>query len=886
MAFSYQRKISSDLVLSLICSVITVLILVTIVNYIMISNNEKRIFGEKTNEYIEYLQQSLVQPIWSYDDISIRYICTSILKNDAIVKLKVTNPLGEKLYEGHKPGYTELTARTGLVTREGELLGSIEMALTPRPYQEMTRYLFWASILTILSALVVVVCVTHIILKSFLGRPLQYLHARIDRIANGDYGYDPKTYKQMEIESILSKFNEMAMKIEARENSLADLNVRLKAEILERERSEQELRASEERFRTYFEHSLLPMAITLPDKSWDKINDRLIDLLGYSREELRTMTWAELTHPEDLEPDFRQFRRMLAGEIKDYPLEKRFIRKDGEVVDTILSVALVRKTDGSPDYVLAQLQDITERKQMERALRRTQFSVDHARDAVYWIGPDAELLYVNKAACQALGYSREELLSMTVFDIDPTFPRETWREHWSKTLWMDSYLIETKHQTKDGRVFPVEIAIRVMPYEGIAYHSCFARDISERQRAEEESRQLRNYLSNVINSMPSVLVGVDCAGRVTQWNKATEKMTGIRSVQARGQPLDAVLPVLAQELPTVHQAIRDREIRLQPKVPRLVDGEIRYQDVTVYPLVGKGVEGAVIRVDDVTDRVRIEEMMIQSEKMLSVGGLAAGMAHEINNPLGAILQASQNILRRVSPGLPANARVAEECGTTLSAVRNYLEQREILLFLEDVRNSGLRAAQIVENMLAFSRKPDAKGSSTNVAELLDRTLLLAESDYDLKKRHDFRQIGIVREYAPGAPLVVCQPSKIQQVFLNILRNGAEAMGENRDLGHSPRFVLRVLPEGSLVRVEIEDNGPGMDEATRRRAFEPFFTTKPPGIGTGLGLSVSYFIITEDHGGTLSVESTSGGGTRFVIKLPAGENRVSPKQLPGCGPMEG
>jgi PAS domain S-box-containing protein len=886
MAFAYQRKISSDLVLSLIGSVTTVLILVTIINYIMISNNEKRIFVERANEYMEYLQESLVQPIWSYDDISTKYICASILKNDAIVKLTITSPMGEKLYEGHKQGYTGLTARTGSLTRDGELLGSIEMGLTPRPYQEMTRYLFRASILTILAALVVVVCVTHIILKSFLGRPLQYLHARIDRIANGDYGFDPKTYEQMEIESILSKFNEMATKIEARENSLADLNVRLRAEILEREHSEQELRTSEERFRTYFEHSLLPMAITSPDKGWVEVNDRLCVLLGYSREELRTMTWAQLTHPEDVEPDVRLFDRMLAGDIEGYSLEKRFIHKNGAVVSTILSVGIVRKPDRSPGYILAQLQDITERKQMEQALLRTQFSVDHAQDAIYWVGPDAELLYVNDTACRALGYSREELLAKTVFDIDPVFPRESWREHWDKTKGMDSYLIETKHQTKDGHAFPVEIAIRVMRDDGITYHSCFARDISERQRAEEESRQLRNYLSNVINSMPSVLVGVDCAGRVTQWNQATEKMTGIRSVEAMGQYLDAVLPVLANELSTVHQAIRDREIHLQPKVPRLVDGEIRYQDVTVFPLVTNGVEGAVIRVDDVTDRVRIEEMMIQSEKMLSVGGLAAGMAHEINNPLGAILQASQNMLRRVSLDLPANARVAEECGTSLGAVRNYLEKREILLFLEDVRNSGLRAAQIVENMLAFSRKPDAEGSSTNVAELLDRTLLLAESDYDLKKRHDFRQIGIVREYAPDAPLVVCQPSKIQQVFLNILRNGAEAMGENRGSGHSPRFFLKVTPEGSLVRVEIEDNGPGMDEATRRRVFEPFFTTKPPGIGTGLGLSVSYFIITEDHGGSLSVESVPGGGTRFVIKLPAGEHRLSPKQLPDGGPMEG
>ena len=146
-------------------------------------------------------------------------------------------------------------------------------------------------------------------------------------------------------------------------------------------------------------------------------------------------------------------------------------------------------------------------------------------------------------------------------------------------------------------------------------------------------------------------------------------------------------------------------------MPRIVDGEMRYEDVTVYPLMSNGVEGAVIRVDDVTERVRIEEMMVQSEKMLSVGGLAAGMAHEINNPLGVILQASQNVLRRVSPDLPVNARVAGECGITLSSVQQYLERREILTFLEDIRQSGQRAAEIVANMLSFSRKAEGTGKS-------------------------------------------------------------------------------------------------------------------------------------------------------------------------------
>ncbi len=155
--------------------------------------------------------------------------------------------------------------------------------------------------------------------------------------------------------------------------------------------------------------------------------------------------------------------------------------------------------------------------------------------------------------------------------------------------------------------------------------------------------------------------------------------------------------------------------------------------------------------------------------------------------------------------------------------------------------------------------------------LLDKTLELAENDYNLKKKYDFREIEIIRDYGVGAPPALCESSKIQQVFLNILKNGAQAMTEEasrRPGGNkSPRFALRVRPDGDMVRVEIEDNGPGMDRVTRDRIFEPFFTTKADGVGTGLGLSVSHFIITNDHGGAMSVESTLGEGTTFIIRLP-------------------
>ncbi|HBZ54914.1 MAG TPA: histidine kinase, partial [Syntrophobacteraceae bacterium] len=514
-----------------------------------------------------------------------------------------------------------------------------------------------------------------------------------------------------------------------------------------------------------------------------------------------------------------------------------------------------------------------ERKLAEEALRNNEAivrSLLEATPAGVSLLVNRVFVKVNTALCRITGYSEEEIVGMAsriLYPDEEEFLR-VGRVGYGQMEREGLGVLESRLKRKDGTLIEVMLCLSPFdPKDTTKGVTATVLDITDRKLAEEEMRRLRNYLSNIINSMPSMLIGVDTNGRVTQWNAAAEKATGVDAEEAQGQPLDHVLPMLSDRMDKVRQAMQTHATVTDTKVPRMMAGETHYEDVTVYPLTSNGMEGAVIRVDDVTDRVRIEEMMIQSEKMLSVGGLAAGMAHEINNPLGAMLQASQNIVRRVSPDLPVNARVAETCGTTLDAVRMYLEQREILVFLEDIRSSGLRAAQIVQNMLSFSRKPDLEGSSTNMVELLDRTLLLAGSDYDLKKRYDFRQIEIVRDYAPEVPPAVCHASKIQQVFLNILRNGAEAMAENRHLGRIPRFLLRVLPEGSYVRMEIEDNGPGMDEGTRRRVFEPFFTSKPPGIGTGLGLSVSYFIVTEDHGGTMSVESQPGTGTRFIVRLP-------------------
>ncbi|UCE60584.1 MAG: PAS domain S-box protein [Phycisphaerales bacterium] len=396
------------------------------------------------------------------------------------------------------------------------------------------------------------------------------------------------------------------------------------------------------------------------------------------------------------------------------------------------------------------------------------------------------------------------------------------------------------------------------------------REIVDRRKAEEEALKLRALLKSMTDSMPSVLVAVDRQANVTQWNQQAEKATGLSAEQVLGKPLAEVFPQLPNQSERVYKAISTGQTQTELKVPSQREGETRYADITVYPLSGPGIEGAVLRLDDITERVRIEEMMAQTEKMLSIGGLAAGMAHEINNPLGGILHGVQVIQKRLSPTISRNLEAAREAGADLQAIRAYLEQREILTFLTRIRESGERASKIVSNMLQFSRKSDAHLTPVDLAALIERAVELAASDYDLKKDYDFRQIKITREFAPDLPPVPAVETEIEQVVLNLLKNAAQAMQEIGGV-KDRRISLRTGRVDEWAQIEIEDNGPGMSQEIRKRAFEPFFTTKGMGDGTGLGLSVSYTIVTTNHRGSMTVDSVPGAGTTFRIRLPLHRN---------------
>jgi len=398
------------------------------------------------------------------------------------------------------------------------------------------------------------------------------------------------------------------------------------------------------------------------------------------------------------------------------------------------------------------------------------------------------------------------------------------------------------------------------------------KEISERKKIQEELIKEKEKAQMYLDIAGVMLVVIDTDRKIAMVNKKGCEILGYEADEIIGKDwFNTCLPERYREQTinvfskVIHGIVEPFEYYENPILTK--NGEerlIAWHNAMIKDKQGN-ITGSLSSGQDITENKKAQELMIHTEKMMTVAGLAAGMAHEINNPLAGILQSIQVIRNRVSTEFPINLKKAEESGITIDALTSYFKKRRIFELIDTIKESGQRAANIVENMLSFSRKSESKFLLHNIHELLNKIINLAESEYDLKKKYDFRKITNIKEYKALEPEIRCDAIRIQQVILNLLKNAAQAMFQAEI--KNPQITLRTETVNTFLRIEIEDNGPGIPEHIRKRIFEPFFTTKEVGTGTGLGLSVSYFIITENHKGTMEVKSTLGKGTTFIIHLP-------------------
>ncbi len=600
--------------------------------------------------------------------------------------------------------------------------------------------------------------------------------------------------------------------------------------------------------------------------------------LEYTKLELFGMSFMNLYLPE-IRNKISESMKLVFSKHSNI-LTEPLISKNKKIID--VEIKVVKGKWYGEEVIFGIARDVTERKKMERELKaiadRLSKVMIAANDGMYDWNILTNQIFFDERYYTMAGYSPNEFPGNFDEFIKHIHPRDI--ENVKKVI-EDHFLGKTKQfhvefrfRKKDqnymwilGRGQIVEHDKAGKPARMVGTHT----DITKRKQLSEEMQKWRKLLDNIVNSMPSIIISVNPEGKILLWNSETEKATGVRHNKAKGKHLDNLFPHFKENMEKINDSIKSHEIKKISKVQIEINNQQQISDVTIFPLVSNGIEGAVIRIDDITEQMRLEEMMIQSEKMMSVGGLAAGMAHEINNPLAGIIQNVQVMENRLTGNFPMNKKIAEKYGINFESLSKYIAERDITGMLKDIKDAGLRASTIVKNMLGFSRKSDESFSLYGLPDLFDKTLKLASTDYDLRKKYDFKVIKITKQIKENIPNVQCEAAKIQQVLLNILRNGAQAMFEAET--EKPEFIFKLSHDEmkNIVILEIEDNGPGMDEDIRKRIFEPFFTTKAVGEGTGLGLSVSYFIITENHGGEMYCESEKGKGTRFVIKLPVNKN---------------
>lgn len=327
------------------------------------------------------------------------------------------------------------------------------------------------------------------------------------------------------------------------------------------------LRESEFLFHSQFDLGNIGIAITSPEKGWLRANARLCRMLGYSEEELLQRTWEDMTHPDDLQSSIERFQSLLSGEIDGYELDKRFICKNGEIIHTHLTVACYRN-DGQVQFLISSIQDITDRVRSDADLRLAQFCIEHAAIGVFRVDEGGRIASANNHACRSLGYSREELCALTIFDIDPTFSRERWLAHRQGIRAKGSGTVESLHRRKDGTVFPVEVVISYMEYDGKPFSFSFVLDVSDRKRVEEEIRTINAELEQRIEERTRNLA--ETAHELEMANESLqEEIAERRKAEETLRYSSAALAEKNAELERLNRLFVGRELRMRELKERI-----------------------------------------------------------------------------------------------------------------------------------------------------------------------------------------------------------------------------------------------------------------------------------------------------------------------------
>jgi PAS domain S-box-containing protein len=561
-----------------------------------------------------------------------------------------------------------------------------------------------------------------------------------------------------------------------------------------------------------------------------RVNRSLADFIGVRPQQLIGLNMGALlatgTAPLSRSCPFCRGASVTADEYVHPVLERTFL----------VSSSQVHAASSEGLQTIHVLKDITDRREAERRYREL---FDNIQEGLFFCSPDGRFVEVNEALVRMLGHSnRDELLHCD--------PREdvfaTATQHHDLFAQMERQGAlrnreEVLKRKKGGVVHVLINAFAVRDAQGkVTQYRGLMLDISGLKAYQSELQRERDFSGKILNNTQSLILVADTAGLISYANRRWQVM-GYEQHAILGRPLDSL--VAASKRNSLQQAysavLSGNQIdNLELQILR-ADGRVGQFSVNLSPMRDEQsqVSSIVVVMSDVTDAASLQSKLMHAEKMAAVGQLVSGVAHEVNNPLTAILGFADLLMENKE--LPESAR------------------KDLRVILQEAQ----RTKQIVQNLLSFARQMPPQRKPIQLNAILKRTIQLRS--YDLQSRG----VAVTERLQEGLPFVIGDAHQLQQVFLNILNNAYDAV---RECAQGARIDVSTGGKDDFVEVSFRDNGHGISEPDR--IFDPFFTTKQVGEGTGLGLSICYGIVQEHGGEILCSNNSDGEGATFTVRLPA------------------